>query len=246
MAKKGSTGRGDVAARIAKRIGWHQRLHDPAYDDRNGSRWLPELRRWQAARLGRSFSRFLDDPARAPAARFFLSDIYGDRDFSRRDKDIVRVMPMMQRLLPASLLPTIADAIEVGALSHALDLRMAEALQVLAPRRKTLDEALYAQAWRAVGLKRLRGRQVALIARVGAGFGRALRLPGVSALLAFSRGPARLAGLSELQGFLERGYAAFDALRDADAFVAEIARDEGRAADNLFAGRADPFGFASG
>lgn len=233
----------DVSARLGRRLAWHQALHDPGREPRNALRWLPEVRRWQAERLERSFGHFLEDPRRAPAARFFLSDVYGDRDFTRRDADIARVLPMMQRLLPKALLGTVADAIELGALSHALDLRVAGLLDTLAPRRRKLDEALYALAYREAGLPRLRARQIRLIGSVGSGFGRALRLPGVAALLAFSRGPARMAGLTELQGFLERGYAAFDALGDADAFVAEIEAGEREASRRLFAGEADPFGF---
>jgi hypothetical protein len=147
----------------------------------------------------------------------------------------------MQKLLPKILLGTVADAIELGVLSHALDLAMAQTLQSLAPGRRKLDEALYARAYRAAGLPRLRARQIGLIRSVGGGFGRALGLPGVAALLAFSRGPARMAGLSELQGFLERGYAAFDELGDVESFVAEIERDEREISRRLFAGEPDPF-----
>ena len=81
-------------------------------------------------------------PRRRPAAQFFLSDVYYDHDFSRRDADIARVLPMMQRLLPSALLSTVADAIELGLLTHAFDLRMAQRLQTLAPRRRRLDAAL--------------------------------------------------------------------------------------------------------
>jgi len=232
----------DLPARLARRLTWHQALHDPERDPRVRSHWLGEIRRYQAGRLRRSFAHFLDDPARAPAATFFLGDVYGDRDFTRRDADIARILPTMRRLLPARLLETVADAIELGALSQALDLRMVEALQALAPRRRKLDDALYAAAYRQVGRAGLRRRQVRLIGRVGRGFGKALKMRGVSALLAFSRGPARLAGLTGLQGFLERGYDAFDALGDPDAFVAEIERDEGEVSRRLFAGHPDPYG----
>lgn len=231
-----------ISSRLERRLAAHQALHDPVREPRNGLRWLPELRRWQAARLRLSFAHFLADPSRRPAAEFFLDDVYGDRDFTRRDADIARVLPMMQRLLPEKLLATVADAIELGALTQALDLRMAASLQALAPRRRKLDESLYAEAYRDVGLPRLRAHQIDLIRRVGGGFGRALKLPGVAALLAFSRGPARFAGLSELQGFLERGVAAFEELGDAEAFVAEIERAERKASKRLFAGEPDPFG----
>lgn len=226
-----------VPHRLARRLACHQALFDPVREPRNRLRWLPELRRWQAQRLRASFARFLEDPSRRPAAEFFLADVYGDHDFSRRDADIARVLPAMMRLLPAALLETVADAIELGALTQALDLRMAEGLQRLAPRRRALDIALYADAYRACGLRRLRARQIVLIAEVGNGLERALRTPGVATLLRLSRVPARAAGMSELQGFLERGFDAFAALGDAPRFIEEIRREEEGFSRSLFAGR---------
>lgn len=231
----------DIDDRLARQLARHQALHDPAREPRNRLRWLPELRRWQAARLRRSFEHFLDDPGSRPAAEFFLTDVYGDHDFTRRDADIVRVLPMMRRLLPRPLLGTVSEAIELGALTQELDLDMAVALERLAPRRRRLDDVLYGDAYRQVAEPPRRQRQVALIGRVGRGFGSALRMRGVATLLAVSRGPARVAGLAELQAFLERGYAAFESLGDVEAFIEEIERDEAAVSRRLFAGDADPF-----
>ncbi|MDR0181698.1 FFLEELY motif protein [Lysobacter arvi] len=232
---------GRLRHRLDRLLREHQALHDPAVEPRNRLPWLPELRRWQARRLEASFDRFLRDPRRRPAAQFFLSDVYNEHDFARRDADIARVLPMMQRLLPEHLLATVADAIELGLLTHALDLRMAQVLQRLGGPRRQLDAALYARAYRAAGLPRLRGYQIDLIARVGLGLGQALRLPGVSMLLRLSRAPARAAGLWELQGFLERGFEAFAHLGDAGQFIGEIERDERGISRRLFAGDPDPF-----
>jgi hypothetical protein len=230
---------------LPRRLGWllvrHQALHDPDREPRNRLRWLQDVRRWQALRLEASFDHFLSDPTRRPAAQFFLSDVYNDRDFSRRDADIARVLPMMQRVLPSAMLGTLADAIELGVLTHAFDLRMAQVLETMAPRRRTLDAALYAQAYRTAGLSRLRAHQIDLIARVGLGLAQALHMPGVGMLLRLSRGPARAAGLAELQGFLERGYSAFAQLGDAREFIGEIEADERDVAQRLFDGTPDPF-----
>lgn len=226
---------------LARRLAWHQAVHDPEREPRNASRWLPELRRWQAARLAASFEGFLLDPKRKAAAEFFLTDLYGDRDFSRRDSDIARVAGKMQRLLPQALLETLADAIELGALSHAFDLRMAAALEHLAPKRKILDDDLYARAYREVGLPRLRAHQVDLIVVSGYGLGHALRTRGVSTLLSVLRGPARAAGFGELQSFLERGFGAYAKLDDVAAFIADIERTEREIARRLFADHLEPF-----
>ncbi len=238
-----------VVPRLQRRLACHQALHDPRREPRNRSRWLPEVRRWQSQRLEDSFAGFLDDPRSAPAAHFFLSDVYGEHDFSRRDADIAKVLPMMQRLLPAALLQTVADGIELGALTHAFDLRLSAALERLAPTRKRLDAALYAKVYREVGQPRLRARQIDLIGDVGRGLAGATTrtgwmrwLPGVSTLLKLSRGPAKAAGLGELQGFLERGFEAFAALGDAEHFLERIDRNEREVSRRLFAGDANPFG----
>ena len=228
--------------RLAVQLARHQALHDPVREPRNALRWLGELRRWQAARLRASFAHFLQDPSRRPAAEFFLTDVYGDHDFTRRDADIARVIPMMQKLLPAALLKTVADGIELGALTHAFDLRMAEALQALGGRRRSIDVELYAHAYREVGLPRLRARQIELIDDVGHGLWSALRMHGVGALLKISRMPARAMGFGELQGFLERGFEAFGKLGDAEPFLADIRDNETRVMERLFAADPDPFG----
>ncbi|GAB3751010.1 FFLEELY motif protein [Lysobacter olei] len=226
----------DLSIRLPDLLQRHQRLTDPSLEPRNRLRWLPELRRWQAGRLRHSFAHFLDDPKRQAAAEFFLTDVYGDHDFTRRDADIARVVPLMQKLLPDTLLASVADAIELGLLTHAFDLRMAGVLESLAPRRRRLDGGLYGEAYRACGLPRLRDHQIDLIARVGTDLGRGLELPGVRMLLKLSRGPAQAAGLAELQGFLERGVEAFARLGDPEGFIAEIERDERLLSRRLFAG----------
>ena len=230
-----------VTERLARLLTRHQALHDPQREPRNASPWLPELRRWQAARLEDSFEHFLADPDRRGAARFFLTDVYGDHDFSRRDANVAKVMPMMQRLLPAAVLETVAHGIELGALTHALDMRMAEALHRLAPQRRKLDADLYGRAYREVGLPRLRSHQIDLIAEVGVGLAQAVKTPGVATLLKLSRGPAKATGLGELQGFLERGFAAFAALGDGKAFVRDIEKAERTISRRLFKADPDPF-----
>ncbi len=228
-------------SRLQRRLACHQALHDPGLEPRNRSPWLPRLRRWQAQRLERSFRHYLDDPVMRPAARFFLTDVYGDHDFSQRDADIARVMPKMEGLLPRSLLDTVADGIELGVLTQAFDVRMAEAIGRLAPRRKRLDDALYARAYREVGLRRLRQHQVGLIGRVGAGLAAAVRKPGIGTMLRLARGPARATGFAELQVFLEHGFDAFGRLGNVDGFLAEIMHGESVISERLFAGDPDPF-----
>ena len=81
---------------------------------------------------------------------------------------------------------------------------MAEALEHLAPKRKTLDDELYGRAYREVGLPRLRAHQVDLIVVAGYGLGHALRTRGVATLLGVLRGPARGSGSMPIRAMTSR------------------------------------------
>jgi hypothetical protein len=228
--------------RLAHRLAWQQRLNDPKAEPRNRLPTLAPLRRWQAARLKDSFADILADPTMRPAAEFFLSDLYGDQDFTGRDRDAARILPLMARLLPEPLLQAACDAIELGALSHAFDLRMAEALAARRDPGAPITDADYGRAYRAVGLRRLRAHQIDLVARVGAALDAGVHHHGVVRLLKASRVPAKLAGLSQLQGFLERGFDAFAKLGGAQRFLDLITAREREVARRLLAGHKDPFG----
>lgn len=227
--------------RLAHLLAANRRHRDPVAEPRNRSPWLKPLQRWQAERLARSFADFVASPATRAGAEFFLTDLYGDHDVTARDRGVERVMPMMKKLMPPELLATAADAIELAVLSHAFDLRVAEALEAIADPKKPLRAEDYAEAYRRAGKPRLRDHQVDLVVAIGDALDAAVRKPWLSRLLRISRLPAKAAGLGDLQAFLERGFAAFHAMDDAPAFMQAIAARERDASARLFAGSADPF-----
>lgn len=228
-----------IDARLLRLLAWNNRARDPANEPANRYEELARLQKWQAKRLRASFTDFLADPRRRQAAEFFLTDLYGDFDVSRRDRDIERVLPLMRRVLPERLLEAAADAIELSVLSHRLDLRMAEVLRANGVGKIT--DQVYADAYRKAGLRRLRAHQIELIVKLGHTLERAVSKPLIGHLLRLARGPARAAGLSELQSFLERGFAAFQALGSARDFVEDIAHREKSVSDRLFSGHPHPF-----
>lgn len=230
--------RARLKAAIARRLHWRLEAFEPARTGNRSSR-LATLRAWQAARLEASFADVLADARMHAAGRFFLSDLYADRDFSARDRDVDRIMPIMVHLLPDTMLSAARDAIELHVLSQALDLRMVDAM---ARRRLTrLDAERYGEVYREAGLPRLRRRQIDLVVAVGRSLDAAVRRHGVHRLLRASRLPARAAGLSELQGFLERGFDAFAKLQGAEPFLQRVAHGEGEVSRRLFAAHARPF-----
>ena len=193
------------------------------------------LRRFQSARMGRTHADLLADPHTRDAARFFLDDLYGTHDFTQRDADIERIIPMMETLLPASALATIAEAIELDALSEVLDRAMATRLG------GSVTEPGYLDAYRSVGARRDREKQIGHIRSVGDSLCELVRIPLIGGTLAMMRAPARLAGLSELHDFLDRGFRAFKQMRRPRDFVDTIVRRETAIMERLYAGAAEPF-----
>ena len=193
---------------------------------------LGELKRWQAARLAATYADLASQPRYSDATSFFLEDLYGPKDFSLRDQEMLRIVPVMRRLLPASAVETAALAIELEALSEGLDQRLAAALP-----EGPIDEASYAEAYRASSTVAERDRQIDLIIGVGERLDALVRKPFVFSTLKFMRQPARVAGLGDLQDFLERGFQSFRAMDGAGEFLAVLRERETRILRSLFSGK---------
>jgi hypothetical protein len=194
------------------------------------------LREWQAARLARTHADLLASERYGQGASFFLSDLYGPKDFSERDDEIERILPMMIAVLPAAGVRTV----EVDALSEDLDAAVAQALRE-AGRIETIDETAYAQAYRACGHRQERERQIQLIGDTGRTLARLTRMPFVALALRLMHGPAHLAGLGELHAFLQRGFDAFLSMGEPEEFLETIRLRETAVMERLFAGDPEPF-----
>ncbi len=190
------------------------------------------LREFQAARLAATHADLLASPRYQHAARFFLSDLYSPRDLSTRDSEIERVLPIMTRLLPESGLRALSLAAELDALSERFDGAMTDTLG--AHLDAQLSEADYADAYRQVGDHAGRAHQIGLIRATGEMLDRLAHKPGLRTLLKTMRKPAQLAGLGELQTFLERGFDAFRSMRSADEFLHLVIEREQQLAEALF------------
>lgn len=179
------------------------------------------LKTWQQARFRASYADLLASPRYGAAARFFLDELYGPRDFSRRDAQFARIVPAVVRLFPPEIVHTVATLGALHALSESLDSAMGAALPGAA-----IDAAAYGRAWLAVGRAADREQQIALTLEVGHSLEAYTRKPMLATSLRLMRGPARAAGLSELQKFLESGFDAFKAMRGAADFLQTIAARE--------------------
>ena len=199
---------------------------------------LTRLADWQAQRLALTYADLKADPRYAAAVSFFQTDLYGGADYSQRDTDVGRVVPIMVRMLPERVILTIAEAMELNALSAELD----RALLARLPRADGYcSVAEYCKAYRRAGNRPGRERQIRLIGDIGAALDTYVRKPLIRSALTMMRTPARMAGFGVLHDFLDRGFNAFRRMGGAEYFVATIVARETALMDAMFGGETAPF-----
>lgn len=187
------------------------------------------LKTYQQARFSHTYADLLASDRYGAAARYFLDELYGPKDFSERDAQFARVAPKIARVFPEHVAETIAVLSELHALSETLDTAMGERLA-----SERIAPADYIAAWQGVGRAADRERQIALTLSIAAQLDRITRLPLLRNALRLMRGAARAAGLGELQRALETGFDTFKAMHGADEFIAFIGTRERDLAEALF------------
>jgi hypothetical protein len=223
----------EVASRVTEQLARAAKLRSSAHSDAKAAAARRRLRAWQAERLARTHADLLASPRFGEVAKFFLTDLYGVNEPSNRDTEVQRVAPMMTKFLSTAGLETAGDAIELDALSEDLDAAMVAAL---GRQLTSLNAAGYGRAYRKVGRRRDREHQIDLIEHLGRALDRLTHQRFIGATLAIMRKPAKLAGLGDLQSFLERGFAAFQKMGSAEEFVSLIVARERKLLEALFAG----------
>jgi hypothetical protein len=190
---------------------------------------VERLKAFQQARFRGTYADLLESERFGAAAKFFLDDLYGPEDFSARDAQFARVVPALVRLFPHEVVQTVVALAQLHALTEELDSEMAERL-----RTSPFGGEEYVRAWRALGRRADRERQIELTLQVGVDLDRLTRKPLLRQTLHLMRGPARAAGLAGLQGFLEAGFEAFRSMRGAQPFLDLIDERERDFVDALF------------
>ena len=188
------------------------------------------LKDYQQRRFAHTYADLLTTARYGPAARFFLDELYGPSDFSRRDTQFARVVPALVRLFPDDVVQTVATLAQLHAMSETLDTSMASHFA----EDTAINAHSYIRAWQATGRMTDRELQIALTLEVTSRLDRFTRKPLLRNSLRLMRGPARAAGLSELQRFLENGFDTFRAMKGSQEFIVIIDLRERSLASFLF------------
>lgn len=175
------------------------------------------LKSYQQRRFALTYADLLSSPRYGAAARFFLDELYGPKDFSQRDAQFARVVPALVRLFPHEIVSTVEVLARLHAVSETLDTTMATHLA-----DQAIDARAYVRAWQRTGQPAQRQQQIDDTLRIGRDLDRLTRKPLVRASLHLMRGPARAAGLPALQQFLEMGFDTFKAMGGAAGFLGTV------------------------
>lgn len=197
--------------------------------DKGLSVCVEALKQYQQQRFELTYADLLAHPRYAGAANFFLSELYGPTDFTHRDAQFARVVPALVSLFPSEVVATVEALAALHALSERFDSAMARAVA-----GDAVDAMRYVQAWQRCGDAPGRELQISLLERVGDSLDALTRNPFLHHSLRLMRGPARAAGLSALQSFLEAGFDTFRGMRGSKEFLSLIGSRERALASTLF------------
>lgn len=190
------------------------------------------LRKWQCSRLLFSYNELYQQKKYRSAMDFFTEELYGPNDFTKRDEDIQKVLPLMEKVLSKDTLATFELALKLNTLSYQLDFDLVKEMDGITD----ISSEHYAEAYRRCNNLEQRQLQLALIETLANNLAGIAHRTTIMLVLKLSRKPAKLAGLGELQEILERGANAFRKIKKIDDFIKPILQGETVIMQSLFSG----------
>jgi len=194
----------DAVARVEALRAWT--ATSPAHHDA-----IKAVKGFQAQRFAGTYRDLLDSAEFADAARFFLDELYSDKDYSLRDAQFARIAAGLQRFFPTQVVATAVSLAQLHVLTEELDHEMAVAWinDDAGPDIQGNTALRYARAWKQVGRREDRNHQLDEVMAVGQELDRLTRTRGLRLMLKLMRRPAMAAGVGALQSFLEAGFDTF-------------------------------------
>ena len=201
----------EAARKIRNAVAHVSQLRQAVEDHPALGEAVREVKRVQSQRFAGTYADLLAGGPFADPARFFLTELYSDKDYAERDAQFARIAGAIEKFFPQQVVGTAVALAELHAVTEELDQAMA-----LAWLSQEGDEATdawrYASAWREVGRRDDRESQLTVVLGIGRQMARLTRTAGLRVMLKMMRGPAMAAGLGSLQRFLETGFDTFAAM----------------------------------
>lgn len=159
-----------------------------------------------------------DLPGFSDAIDFVVSDLTGT-GIASRDQEIGKVVPVMTRFLPDKALESLALAMTLNARVLEINLAIAARLLPVVKASGAFTEREYCAATREVSSMTDFDELIGMTRAAGESLAKIVKVPMIRSLLRSMRLPARMAGVTDLQVFLEKGFDTFIALDDVEQFL---------------------------
>lgn len=199
----------DAAQIIRDAVTRVSQLRDIHASDSELSARVTAVKAFQSSRFAGTYADLLGGGPYRDAARFFLEELYSDKDYADRDTQFGRIAGALQTLFPKQVVATAVSLAQLHLLTEEMDHEMALSWSGAGAAEALPRSAWYISAWRAVGRRAERDRQLQVVQEIGRELARLTRMPGLRLMLRMMRKPARAAGLGSLQEFLESGFDTF-------------------------------------
>lgn len=160
-------------------------------------------------------------PGYDDAIDFVVADLTGP-GIADRDRELERVVPVMTRFMPDKALQALALAMELNARVLKINLGIESELHDRLVADKPVSERDYCIATRAVTTFAECEELVAMTRSAGESLERIIRIPMIGSLLRSMRLPAKMAGVADLQVFLEKGFSTVTAVDDVHEFLSVV------------------------
>jgi hypothetical protein len=190
------------------------------------------LQVFQSNRLRRDYHDLAQIPQYKLIGEFFFTELYGPRDFSRRDAEARRLQHLLH-VLPGVHIRDIEDVLELLELTHQLDDGLTRLL-LNAGVTPAFDEAAYEQYYREADNYTQRLRQLELIRSCLYNIFRLSRSHLLGIALHRSGLIVRLAGFEMGHDFLVKAYDALQGVTSIDLFADTIFSRELSRLDRIY------------
>ncbi|MEO8543893.1 MAG: hypothetical protein ABI434_09950 [Burkholderiaceae bacterium] len=213
----------DAADIIRDSIAEVERLRQVAGNHAGLAAALAAVKHYQSQRFAATYSDLIAGGPFQAATTFFLAELYGEANYSRRDAQFSRIAGVIQHWLPKAAIATAVTLARLHVLTERLDQTMGQTWsQNVAYLHATSNHACYALVWQLTGQRNLREQQLQLLLEVGHDLDQLTRTSGLRRVLKMMRRPAQAADLSDLQHFLEKGFDIFATLGQKKGRVAKF------------------------
>lgn len=202
----------DAAQTIRDAVTRVSRLREAHASDPGLCARVNAVKAFQSARFAGTYADLLQGGPYRDAARFFLDELYSDKDYADRDAQFGRIAGALQTLFPKQVVATAVSLAQLHILTEEMDHAMGVSWPEGDFNGKTSRLAGYISAWRLVGRRNERNRQLQVVQEIGVEMARLTRMPGLRLMLRMMRKPAHAAGLGSLQEFLESGFDTFSGM----------------------------------